>query len=127
MKKYLCAFVLIHCAASADVSTTETTSAVLRPIRVVATEGAINDITRAECARAEACGGAPSRGVYVDADYCETDVHRAVRDELVTGGCAYVDRGAVAACLDSIRHESCGDLNFTKRAPTACRHAALCR
>jgi len=26
-----------------------------------------------------------------------------------------------------IRHESCAELNFTERVPTACNRAALCR
>ena len=127
MKKYLCALALVGCGASADVGTTETTSAAVRPIDVVATEPAVADITHAECARAQACGAVISRGIYRDADYCETNIDRAVRDELLTDRCAYIDRAGTAKCLDTIRRESCADLNFTERVPTACRRAALCR
>ena len=131
MKKYLCAAlasgVLVGCGASADVSTTQTTAAELRPIKVVATEPTVADITRAECARAQACGAVVTRGIYRDADYCETTVDRAVRDELLTDRCTYVDRAGAAKCLDVIRHESCAEMNFTERVPAACRHDALCR
>jgi hypothetical protein len=127
MKKYLCAVLLIGCSASADVGTTETTAAVLRPTKVVATEPAMADIIRAECARAQACGAVISRGIYRDADYCETNIDRAVRDELFTDRCAYIDRAGIAKCLDTIRNESCADLNFTERVPPPCRRAALCR
>lgn len=127
MKKYLCALALVGCGASADVGVTETTSAELRPIKVVATEPAVADITRAECARAQACGAVISRGIYRDADYCETNINRAVRDELLTDRCAYIDRAGIAKCLDTISRESCADLNFTEHVPTACRRAALCR
>ena len=129
--KYLCALTLlgasVGCAASANVGTTETTAAELRPIKVVATEPAVADITRAECARAQACGAVVSRGIYRDADYCESNVDRAVREELLTDRCAYIDRAGIAKCLDTIRHESCADLNFTERVPPSCRRAALCR
>ena len=127
MIKYLCAMALVACGASADVGTTETTSAVLSPIKVVATEPAVADITRAECARAQACGAVISRGIYRDADYCETNIDRAVRDELPKDRCAYIDRAGIAKCLTAIRTESCADLNFTERVPTACSRAALCR
>jgi hypothetical protein len=127
MKKYLCALMLVGCGASADVGTTETTAAELHPTKVVATEPAVADITRAECARAQACGAVVTRGIYRDADYCETSVDRAVRDELQDDRCTYIDRASFANCLDAIRRESCADLNFTEHVPTACRHAALCR
>ena len=128
MKKLLAPILLCcGCAAPAAVSTTETTSGTLRPIRVVATEPAIDDITRTECERAQACGAVVSLGIYRDSDYCSTEINRAVRDELLTPGCGYIDRAGIATCLDAIRHETCADLNFTERAPSACRHAALCR
>lgn len=127
MKKYLAAFLLVGCGSRADVGTTETTAAELRPIKVVATEPAVADITRAECARAQACGAVISRGIYRDADYCETNIDRAVRDELLGGKCAYIDRAGIAKCLDTINRESCADLNFTEHVPAACRRAALCR
>jgi hypothetical protein len=130
MKKYLCALALgalVGCGASADVGTTETTSASLSPLKVVATEPAVADITRAECARAQACGAVVTRGIYRDADYCESNVDRAVRDELLNDRCGYIDRAGITKCLDVIRHESCADLNFTEHVPPACRHAVLCR
>ena len=127
MMKYLCAIALVGCTSRAEVGTTETTAAVLRPIKVVATEPAVADITRAECARAQACGAVISRGIYRDASYCETDIDRAVRDELLTDRCAYVEREGIAKCLTAIRTESCAELNFTEHVPPACRRAALCR
>ena len=127
MKKYLCAVALVGCSASTDVGSTETTSAELRPIKVVATDPTVAEITHAECARAQACGAVISRGIYRDADYCGTTVDRAVRDELLTDRCTNIDRAGAAKCLDTIRHESCADLNFTEHVPTACTHDALCR
>ena len=127
MKKYLVLLATAACATSADVATTETTSAVLRPTRVIATDPTVADITRAECARAQACGAVISRGIYRDADYCETTVNRAVRDELLTERCTNIDRAGAAKCLDTIRHESCAEMNFTEHVPTACTHDALCR
>jgi hypothetical protein len=131
MKKYLCASsffgFLVGCSASADVGTTQTTSATLGPIKVVATQPAVADIVRAECARAQACGAIISRGIYRDADYCEANIDRAVRDELLTDRCTYIDRAGIAKCLDTISREACADLNFTEHVPKACTHAALCR
>jgi hypothetical protein len=130
MMKYHCALTvgaLVGCGTSADVGTTQTTAAELRPIKVVATEPALADITRAECARAQACGAVISRGIYRDSDYCETNIDRAVHEELPVDQCAYIDRAGIAKCLDTISKESCAELNFTERVPTACRRAALCR
>ena len=115
---------VVACAA---VGETETTAADARA-SLVPTEVAIGHIVHEQCARAEACGNVPSRGVYRDADYCETDLGRATRSELATApDCAWVDGLGLAACLDAVRAESCALVNAMEREPPACSRARLCR
>jgi hypothetical protein len=115
---------LVGCVGAADVSTTTTTAAELGPARLVETQPAIHEITRAQCARAQACGAVASRGIYRGADYCDNDVTPTTRDEL--DDCEAVDASRLAACVEAIRNEDCATLGVAVRAPDACRRALLC-
>ncbi|HSQ67291.1 MAG TPA: DUF6184 family natural product biosynthesis lipoprotein [Polyangiaceae bacterium] len=117
---------LVGCAASADVSTTSLTSAEVKSAHVVAIDGAISEITRAQCARAQACGAVDSRGIYRGADYCDADIRRATRDDLLGHHCKYVDGARLAACVDAIGRENCANMNETEKAPEVCRSGWLC-
>jgi hypothetical protein len=127
MKYLFPALALASGCATTDVSTTELTSADLRPARVVATDVSIREIAHTQCAQAQACGAITSRGIYRDGDYCENDITRAVEDDLRTERCTYVDAAVLRVCVDAIRHESCAQMNFTENPPPPCRRAALCR
>jgi len=117
------------CACAEEpVSTTTTTAAELRATKVVATEAAIEDMTHEQCARAQACGAPEQRGIYLSADYCESNIRRATRDDFLTGpNCVYLDAARLAECLDAIRREPCDRMNENERAPGACRRSYLCR
>jgi len=116
---------LVGCAGAADVSTTSTTSAVVTPGSVVGSEQAIEELVRAQCKRAQACGASTAPGVYYGADYCSTNIEPATRDDL-TGACPVVDSSRLAVCLDSVARAPCAMLNETVRAPWPCRRGALC-
>ncbi len=118
---------LCACAAENEASTTTLTSAELRPTHVVPTEPAIERITHAQCARAQACGAVEQRGIYRSADYCESDVSRATRDDMYGSDCVYVDAARLDACIEAIRTEPCSRMNESERSPGACRRSWLCR
>lgn len=109
------------CGASVTTGTAELTGATFAPVG-----GAANTIRLAECARAQACGVVPSRGVYRDADFCETDLRRKIDDDLLSGNCRWVDAGRLDVCLDAVRAESCATMEIAERPPPPCRHASLC-
>ena len=117
---------LIGCAAAADVSTTSITSAEVGSTHVVAVDGAIGEISRAQCARAQACGAVEQRGIYRGADYCDADLRRATRDDLLGHHCKFVDGARLDACIEAIGRESCANMNVSEKAPDVCRASWLC-
>ena len=127
--KSLLAASTVALLACVEASTTTTTAADLGGAQLVPTEDAIGRITRAQCARVEACGAVPSRGVYRGFDYCDTDLRRETKDELLGGArCDYVDTARLATCIDVIQRQSCAMFDETReRPPAVCRRARLCR
>ncbi len=112
--------------AGADVSTTSITSAEVESAHVVAIDGAIDEITRAQCARAQACGAVDQRGIYRGADYCDADVRRATRDDLLGHHCKYVEGARLDACIEAIGRENCANMGVSEKAPDVCRSSRLC-
>jgi len=127
MKAFLVASSIALCACaseSSDVSMTTTTSAEVG--RRVPTTVAIERMTHAQCARAQACGAIEQRGIYWSADFCQESA-RAIRDEMAPPTCTTIDSWRLDACFEAIRLQSCQRVAENERAPADCRKAALCR
>ena len=86
--------------------------------RLVPVGAALGDVTRAQCARAQACGAIASLGIYRDASYCD-ELSRHTLD-LVGRNCSYADGAAVDECVQALRAESCTDVAQTARPPSVC-------
>jgi hypothetical protein len=114
---------LVGCA-SVETGRTTTTAA---EVGAVDTLAAATQIIHAHCARAQACGAYPSRGIYRDADYCETDLRRSTLDALDVDRCKSVDARRLDACIQALDRESCADMNYTELTPSACAREKLCR
>ena len=111
--------VLVGCAeASAPSASVEITGA-----RVVPVSAALADVTRAQCARAQACGAIASFGIYRDASYCDELSRRTL--ELVGRDCSYADAAVVDACVRAVRAESCTAIAQTARPPPICRRLCV--
>jgi hypothetical protein len=117
---------LMGCASSEQIGTTETTSVEIRSDKRISSEAAIKEVTGARCAKAGRCGDL-GRG-FDDVFQCEDAVRKATRNEFLSANrCNYVQAGQLSSCLDAIRSSDCTGATVSVASLESCRTQWLCR
>jgi hypothetical protein len=93
----------------------------------ITSEGAIERITAARCARESACNNIGSDKHYGTSEICARELRSTIGDDLAPSKCPRgIDTAAIDKCTEAIRTESCNNPVDTLSRLAACRASALC-
>ena len=117
---------VIIAGCEASVSTPGTTT--VTSTYLVSNDQAIRDVVTARCDREFSCNNIGANHKWDTYDACKREIHQNTRVSLREESCPNgVDGNNLAACLQDIRNERCGNPLDTIGRLTACRSGKLCR